>query len=36
MKNIFRAQTPRRTDFWALGGFLMVYGLALGTVIFVL
>jgi|LauGreDrversion4_1035100.scaffolds.fasta_scaffold187841_2 hypothetical protein len=34
MKTIFRTQTPRRTDFWALGGFLIVYGLALGTVLF--
>jgi hypothetical protein len=36
MKMIFRAQTPGRVDFWALGGFLIVYGLALGTVVFIL
>ena len=34
MKIVFRAQTPSRLDFWALGGFLMVYSLALGTVLF--
>lgn len=36
MKMLFRAQTPSRVDFWALGGFLTVYSLALGTVLFVL
>ena len=34
MKTIFRTQTPNRVDFWALGGFLTIYGLALGTVLF--
>lgn len=34
MKMIFRTQSPSRSDFWALGGFMIVYLVALGTVVF--
>lgn len=36
MKAIFRTQTPSRSDFLLLAGFLTIYGLALGTVLFIL